>query len=56
MNQRLSTREAFGNDSPATSSCEIFIFKIFEVGDENVVQLVDACLAWVLFPGLQKTG
>lgn len=42
MNQGLSTREAFGNDSPAISSCEIFIFKVFKVGDENIVQLVES--------------
>lgn len=43
MNQGLSTKEASGNDSPTISSCEIFIFKVFKVGDENVFQLVE-CL------------
>lgn len=43
MNQGLSTKEVFGNDLPAISSCEIFIFKVFKVGDKNVVQLAE-CL------------
>lgn len=56
MNQGLSTREAFGNDSPAISSCEIFIFKVFKVGDENIVQLVECFPSMFCPQGCRKLG